>query len=209
MQAIASRPDTTTKGYMLGGISWFAIPWAFGTVMGLSCRALLTNVSFPTYPFALSASQVSAGLVAPAAAATIAGTGGAVAILIITFMAATSAASAELIAVSSIVTRDIIGLYRPLSGHKVRSPSEMWFRRSSLTGRCSQMVVASHITIAVFAVWAGAWSTILNKANIDLGWLFYVQCVIQRQRLQCVRDRLMLFPTTGVSFSRPPSFPSV
>lgn len=108
--------------------------------------------------YALSASQVSAGLVAPAAAATVAGTGGAVAILIIVFMAATSAASAELIAVSSIITRDVIGLYRPLSGHK--------------------MVVASHITIVVFAVWAGCWSTILNKASVDLGWLFYVQGVL-------------------------------
>ncbi|KWU42090.1 Na+/solute symporter [Rhodotorula sp. JG-1b] len=156
--AIASRPDTTTKGYMLGGLSWFAIPWAFGTVMGLSCRALMTNPNFPTFPYALSASQVSAGLVAPAAAATVAGTGGAVAILIIVFMAATSAASAELIAVSSIITRDVIGLYRPLSGHK--------------------MVVASHITIVVFAVWAGCWSTILNKASVDLGWLFYVQGVL-------------------------------
>lgn len=72
------------------------------------------------YSYALSASQVSAGLPAPAAAATVAGTGGAVAILIIVFMAATSAASAELIAVSSIVTRDIIGVWRPLSGRKVR-----------------------------------------------------------------------------------------
>ena len=50
-QAIASRPDTTTKGYMLGGLSWFAIPWAFGTVMGLSCRALMTNPNFPTFPY--------------------------------------------------------------------------------------------------------------------------------------------------------------
>lgn len=118
--------------------------------------ALLTSSSLASY--ALSASQVSAGLVAPAAAATVAGTGGAVAILIIVFMAATSAASAELIAVSSIITRDVIGLYRPLSGRK--------------------MVVASHITIVVFAVWAGCWSTILNKASVDLGWLFYVQGVL-------------------------------
>ncbi|BGP52573.1 hypothetical protein JCM8202v2_000128 [Rhodotorula sphaerocarpa] len=157
-RAIASRPDTTTKGYMLGGISWFAIPWAFGTFGGLAARALLTNPKFPTYPYALSASQVSAGLPAPAAAATVAGTGGAVAILIIVFMAATSAASAELIAVSSIVTRDIIGVWRPLSGRK--------------------MVRASEAVIVGYAVWSGCWSTILHKAHIDLGWLFYVQGVL-------------------------------
>jgi Na+/proline symporter len=74
---------------MLGGISWFAIPWAFGTMMGLSCRALMTNPNFPTYPYALSASQASAGLVAPAAAATILGTGGAVAVLLVVFMVST------------------------------------------------------------------------------------------------------------------------
>lgn len=71
---------------MLGGVSWFAIPWAFGTMMGLTCRALMTNPNFPTYPFALSASQASAGLVAPAAAATLLGTGGAVAVLLVVFM---------------------------------------------------------------------------------------------------------------------------
>ncbi|BGP04369.1 Urea active transporter [Rhodotorula toruloides] len=157
-RAIASRPESTTRAYMLGGFSWFSIPWAFGTVMGLGARAMITNPAFPTYPYALSAQQVSAGLVAPAAAATIMGKGGAIAILLIVFMAATSACSAELIAVSSLVTRDIIGAYRPLSGHK--------------------MVLYSHIVIVLYSIWAGAWSTILHYASIDLGWLFYVQGVL-------------------------------
>ncbi len=61
--------------------------------MGLGARALSTNPEFPTYPYALSAAQQSAGLVAPAAAVTMLGKGGAVAILLVTFMAATSAAS--------------------------------------------------------------------------------------------------------------------
>jgi Na+/proline symporter len=38
--------------------------------------------------------------------------------------------------------------------------------------------MVSHIVIAVFSVWAGAWATILNYAHIDLGWLFYVQGVL-------------------------------
>ncbi|WWC68262.1 uncharacterized protein I206_102185 [Kwoniella pini CBS 10737] len=157
-RAIASRPESTTRAYMLGGMSWFAIPWAFGTTMGLSSRALQSNPSYPTYPYALSASQQSAGLVAPAAAVTLLGKGGAAAILLATFMAATSAASAELIAVSSIVVYDIIGTYwKPLSG--------------------KQVVFWSHLIIGIAAVWFGAWSCILHKANIDLGWLFYIQGV--------------------------------
>ncbi|GAA5899047.1 hypothetical protein JCM6882_004600 [Rhodosporidiobolus microsporus] len=157
-RAIASRPDSTTKAYMMGGAAWFAIPWAFGTVMGLSARALITNANFPTFPYALSTEQISAGLVAPAAAVTVLGKGGAVAILLIVFMAATSACSAELIGISSIITRDIIGIWRPLSG--------------------KQMVRATEIAIVGWAIWTGAWSTILHYGTVDLGWLFYIQGVL-------------------------------
>lgn len=158
-RAIASRPQSTTRAYFLGGISWFAIPWAFGTVMGLSCAALTTSPNFPTYPYALSTSQLSAGLVAPAAAVTLMGTGGAAAILVVTFMAATSACSAEMIAVSSVLVYDVIGTYiKPLTGKQT-----VWWQ---------------HIVLAVWAVWAGAWSSILHVASIDLGWLFYVQGVL-------------------------------
>jgi len=144
---------------MLGGISWFAVPWVFGTAMGLSARALVDDPSFPTYPYPLSGSQVSAGLAAPAAAVAILGSGGAVAVLLLVFMAATSAASAELIAVSSILTFDVLGtVWKPLQG--------------------KQAVAASHIAIISFAVWAGAWATILYAVNIDLGWLYYVQGVV-------------------------------
>ncbi|KAJ8297232.1 Urea-proton symporter DUR3 [Rhodotorula toruloides] len=52
----------------------------------------------------------------PPAAVTIIGDGGVIAILLVVFMAATFACSAELIAVSSLVTRDIIEAYRLLSG---------------------------------------------------------------------------------------------
>ena len=89
---------------MLGGLSWFAIPWAFASCLGLAARALVTNVStsafnflmfcsiqmshnsqpkFPTYPNPLSAAQTSAGLAAPAAAAVVMGKGGAIAILLV------------------------------------------------------------------------------------------------------------------------------
>lgn len=155
-RAIASRPESTTKAYMFGALSWFAIPWCFGTTMGLSARGLLTNSNFPTFPYALSTAQQSAGLVAPAAAVTLLGKSGAVSILLVTFMAATSAASAELIAIASIIVYDVIGTYwRPLSGPAA--------------------VKVSHYVIAAFSIWMGVWATILNKAGIDLGWLFYVQ----------------------------------
>ncbi|KAF8488082.1 Na+/solute symporter [Gautieria morchelliformis] len=159
-RAIASAPESTTKAYMLGGISWFSVPWAFASCLGLAARALVSNPLFPTYPEPLSASQTSAGLAAPAAAAVLMGKGGAAAILVVVFMAVTSAASAELIAVSSIFSYDVYRTY--------------WNKNA--TGE--EIVRISHYTIAVWSVWMGAWSVILHRVNIDLGWLFYVQGVI-------------------------------
>lgn len=57
---------------------------AFGSVMGLSARGLLRNPTFPTFPYALSSAQQSAGLVAPAAAVVLLGKGGAAAVLLVT-----------------------------------------------------------------------------------------------------------------------------
>lgn len=56
---------------------------------------------------ALSAADVSAGLPAPAVASALLGKAGAAALLVLLFLAVTSAASAELIAVSSVLTYDV------------------------------------------------------------------------------------------------------
>lgn len=95
----------------MGGISWFAIPWLMATTMGLAALALEGNPAFPTFPHRMDDADVSAGLVVPYAAVALLGQGGAVAVLLIVFMAVTSASSAELIAVSSIFTYDIYQTY--------------------------------------------------------------------------------------------------
>jgi Na+/proline symporter len=103
-KAIAASPVDALPGYIMGGLSWFAIPWLAATTMGLACLALENNPVFPTYPERMAAADVSAGLVLPTAAVAMLGSGGAVATLLLVFMAVTSAMSAELIAVSSIFT---------------------------------------------------------------------------------------------------------
>lgn len=110
-RAIASQPHTAVKAYIAGGIAWYGIPFAFGTAMGLGCAALTSLSVFPTYPNPLSAAQNGAGLSAPAAAIALLGTGGAGLMLLLLFMAVTSATSAELIAVSSLLTYDIWKTY--------------------------------------------------------------------------------------------------
>lgn len=61
------------KGYVLGGLSWFTIPFGLATTLGLSAIVLEDNPNFPTFPFRMSTHDVGAGLVAPYAAITLLG----------------------------------------------------------------------------------------------------------------------------------------
>ena len=81
----------------------FAIPFMFSTTLGLAAVALRNDPNMRI----LSPADVSAGLPAPSAAAALLGKSGAAAVLIVLFLAVTSATSAELIAVSSILTYDV------------------------------------------------------------------------------------------------------
>lgn len=110
-RAIASRPETSVKAYLFGGVAWYGIPFAFGTAMGLGCVALTGTESFPTFPNALTVAQNGAGLSAPASAVALLGKGGAGLMLLLLFMAVTSSTSAELIAVSSLITFDVYKTY--------------------------------------------------------------------------------------------------
>ncbi|KAJ7359655.1 solute symporter family transporter [Mycena albidolilacea] len=155
-RAIASRPTTAVRAYLLGGIAWFAIPFGFATTLGLAAVALADHPSFPTYPNPPSPSEITAGLASPFAAAALLGKSGAVALLIVLFMAVTSCASAELIAVSSILTFDVYKTYvRP-------------------TATPEQLIFVSHAMICVFGLTMAVFACIWNVIGIDLGWLFLV-----------------------------------
>lgn len=64
-KAIAASPVHALPGYVMGGLSWFAIPWLAATTMGLSALALETNPVFPTFPSRMADADVTAGLVLP------------------------------------------------------------------------------------------------------------------------------------------------
>ncbi|KAF1955352.1 urea active transporter [Byssothecium circinans] len=159
-KAIAASPVDALPGYIMGGLSWFAIPWLAATTMGLAAVALESNPIFPTYPDRMAASDVSAGLVLPTAAVALLGSGGAVATLLLVFMAVTSAMSAELIAVSSIFTYDLYQTYI----------------NPRATGR--QLIYMSHVMVVGFAVAMAAWSTALHYIGISMGYLYLLMGVI-------------------------------
>lgn len=104
----------------------------------------------------MTTSEVSNGLVVPYAALTLAGKGGAAAVVLIIFMAVTSTLSAQVIAVSSIISFDI---YRE------------YFNKSA-TDR--QIIHWSHFGVVFFALFSAGFSTMLYYAGADLQWTLYM-----------------------------------
>lgn len=159
-KAIAASPVHALPGYIIGGLSWFAIPWLTATTMGLSALALESNPRFPTYPNRMPDADVSAGLVLPYAAVALLGKGGAIATLLIVFMAVTSATSAELIAVSSIFTYDF---YRTYVNPEASGRRLIWI---------------SHCIVVGYAVFIATFSVGLWYAGISMGYLYVMMGVI-------------------------------
>jgi SSS family transporter len=143
--AIAAKPSSSTKGYLLGGLVWFTIPFSLATAMGLSSVALDLPVT---------GDEAGQGLVPPAAAVHFMGKGGAAAITIMLFMAITSTGSAEQIAVSSIVSYDI---YRKYINPKA-------------TGE--DILRISRIAIFGFGIFSGVLSIILEAIGLSLGFVY-------------------------------------
>ena len=155
-RAIASRPTTAVRAYVLGGMAWFAIPFGFATTLGLAAVALTDNPAYPTYPDNMTSSQISSGLSGPFAAVALLGKPGSIALLLTLFMAVTSSSSSELIAVSSILTFDVYKTYiKPFA-----TPE--------------QLIKIAHIMICVFGFIMATFACIWNAIGIDLGWLFLV-----------------------------------
>jgi SSS family transporter len=160
IKAFSASPEAVVPGYVIGGIAYFAIPWAMGTLASAVVLGLENNPVFPTYPRRMTSAEVSGGLVLPYFAMTIAGKGGAAAITIITFMAVTSTLSAQVIAVSSIISFDMYRTY--------------WNRNAT----DEDVIRWSHFGVIFFAIFASAFSTMLHYVGVDLGWTLYMLGVL-------------------------------
>merc|ERR1719502_510120 len=126
--AIAAKPGAAHKGYILGGMVWFTIPFALATALGLAGNAL---------NLALTSGDAGSGLVPPASAIALFGSSGGILCMIQLTMAILSTGSAECIAVSSLMAYDI---YRAYINPKA-------------TGK--QILMVSRIFVAVWAVIMG------------------------------------------------------
>ncbi|OIS98534.1 urea-proton symporter dur3 [Nicotiana attenuata] len=171
VSAIAARPSSTHKGYLLGGLVWFAVPFSLATSLGLGALAL---------DLPITASEASHGLVPPATAIALMGKGGSILLLTcslckcliknyawkmfcylfnyktssVFIRAVTSAGSSELIAVSSLCTYDIYRAYiNPDASGK-------------------QILKVSRGVVLGFGCFMGILAVVLNKAGVSLGWMY-------------------------------------
>ncbi|KAJ4132958.1 urea active transporter [Fusarium falciforme] len=159
-KAIAAHPVHALPGYIIGGLAWFAIPWLTATTLGLSALALESNPRFPTYPERMSEADVSAGLALPYAAVALLGKGGAIATLLMVFLAVTSSFNSELVATSSIFTYDIYRTYfRPNASGK----SLIWM------SHCCMVVYA----LIICCISVGLWYN-----GISMGYLYLLMGVL-------------------------------
>ena len=101
--AVAAKPVKAVWGFLLGGLTWFAIPFGLATVMSLGYHGLSSAQGSPM----LTKGEISKGLVVPLVAEVLLGKIGGYATLIMMLMAVMSTGSAEIIAVGSIVIYDI------------------------------------------------------------------------------------------------------
>ncbi|KAL4858304.1 Urea-proton symporter DUR3 [Chlorella vulgaris] len=145
MGAIASKPSASYKGYILGGLMWFSIPFTLATSLGLASVAM---------DLPLTASEAGDGLVPPAVAVYILGKSGAVWLTIMLFMAVTSTGSAELIGVSALFSYDI---YRTYINPKA-------------TGK--DIIRVSRYVIVIFGLLLGVLAIILFQIGLSLGWVY-------------------------------------
>ena len=150
-RAIASRPKSAIRGFLIGGLVWFAIPFTLATSLGLA--AISMGIS-------LTPQEVNYGLVAPSAASALLGDIGAILILTAVFTAVTSAGSAQLIAASSLTTYDIYRAYI----------------KPSASGR--ELIRISRLAIIGFGGIIGILASLLFPLGISLGYMYLTMGII-------------------------------
>ncbi|CAD6899910.1 unnamed protein product [Tilletia controversa] len=189
-KGIAAAPKSAARGYFIGGLSWFSIPFCLATTAGLAALALeQTSPDFPTYPNRMSEEEVNAGLVLVYAAQAVLGKGGSVAVLLLMFMSVTSSISAQLVAVSTIGAYDI---YKP------------YFNK---TATPDQVLKVNHAGVIAFGIFMAAFGSLLHGVGADLNLIYNMTGIFTGACLMPLvftffDNRLNVFaPTIGIWLS--------
>jgi SSS family transporter len=141
-RAIAASKESAGRSFLIGGLTWFAIPFGVATALGVGGLALGFAVPFPYTD------------IAPTTAAAVFGPLGTWLFLIMLFMAIVSTGNAESVAVASLVATDIYKTY---------------VRPQACDGDILR--IARRTTLA-FALLIGPACLALHTLAIDMGWLY-------------------------------------
>jgi hypothetical protein len=161
------------KGYFYGAFAWFSIP--LGLCATMSYVAIgLANTEYWPIPGGITAYQINNSLILPLAAQAVMGKGGAVAVILMVFMAVTSSFSAEIIAHASIVTFDIYQpcKHLPLTSHITKIYEANLIRLDiNPTASDARLKLVSHIALSFFAIFSASFATALFYSGISMGWI--------------------------------------
>lgn len=159
-KGFSANQAAAVRGYILGGILYFAMPFVLGTTMGLAAVGLGTNPIWPTYGRALSMTELNDGLPLAYTAYATAGKGGAVAVVLLIFMACTSTCSAQIVAVSSIISSDFY--------HTYLNPD----------AKDKAIINVSRLACVLFALVGCAVSAVFWRIGLNLTWTLYFLGII-------------------------------
>ena len=152
-KAIAANPANTLGGYLIGGSSWFTIPFCLASTYGLLAAGTEHLPVFPTYPHRMNANEVASGMAMPYGALALMGKGGAIAILLMIFMAVTSAFSSETMATTALLTYDFYQAYL----------------RPNATGK--ELIRFGHFVVPGFAIFIACLAVAFNHAGFNVSFL--------------------------------------
>jgi hypothetical protein len=149
---VAAKPKSAVLGFLIGGMVWFAVPFCMATSNGLAGRALTMHpdINGKHGSEYISMGDSGGGLTPARVLTQILGSFGSFILLLQLFMAITSTGSAEIIAVSSILTYDVYYEYLnpELKSRRLRLRSVFYTAVQSFLGGAGEVDDAKRLELA-------------------------------------------------------------
>lgn len=159
-KAFSANIRASVPGYLIAAALIPAVVWPLGTIVGLANVVLERESFFPTYPRQMNDNEINNGFGLPYTLMAVLGKKSLGALLLTIYLAVTSTVSAQMIAVSSIISFDI---YRQ-------------YFNSNATN--SQLIKVSHIGVIFFGLFSAGFTVMLHYVGVDMTWMGYFTSMI-------------------------------
>lgn len=159
-KAFSANVKASVPGYLIAAALIPAIVWPLGTIIGLSNIVLEGESFFPTYPRAMTSYEINNGFGLPYTLMAVLGKSSLGGLLLAIYLAVTSTVSAQMIAVSSIISFDIYRNYFKPNANN------------------SQLITVSHIGVIFFGLFAAGFTVMLHYVGVDMTWMGYFYSMI-------------------------------